>query len=314
MLEALQALQAYLTPDVVSAGSVLLSLAQWFRSERLTTLSNEDKQEKDQLAQYLDWLYRSKLDSIAEAIAGSSNVQANISVIVQELQTTTASDQLRLLGQVESHANTLLGRLDGLSEQISHLPEQISRLFPVQSNVVDTDNGFEKEYLAAVGKDLKTVSILGVSEMQAFEQELSIAYVSLSLTSQKRASSSLSSPDRQHPEEDFESLPAEEGLRQNPLLTIRGPAGSGKTTLMEWIALQCTLPGAWSGGIPFVIRLRRVPDGEPVIDEWVSHTVDTQFMKATYPGGWCQRILEAQRAVILIDGVDELAQNARPRF
>ena len=114
---------------------------------------------------------------------------------------------------------------------------------------------------------------------------------------------------------------AEGLLRDNLQIIIRGPAGSGKTTLMNWITWSCSKGGPgniWNGGIPFVIPLRRVAvdeNGPPKVNQFVAYSVDPGVWSLGTPHGWIDSILRLQkRGVIILDGVDELPAARRAGF
>ena len=102
-------------------------------------------------------------------------------------------------------------------------------------------------------------------------------------------------------------------------LVIRGGAGAGKSTLMQWLAVQAASMGftgkltAWNTKIPFFIRLRSlVGQGFPAPEDWpvlIAKTIAAQM-----PDGWVHRYLELGQALVLIDGVDELPRQAREDF
>jgi predicted NACHT family NTPase len=118
-----------------------------------------------------------------------------------------------------------------------------------------------------------------------------------------------------------ESLPSHKGnidqiLAISRRLVIRGNAGSGKSTLLQWLAVRSagrsfTGPlAAWNNAIPFFVRLReRVDHSFPAPEEFPQLIAKT--IVGTMPAGWVHRQLESGRALVLVDGVDELPQAKR---
>lgn len=99
-------------------------------------------------------------------------------------------------------------------------------------------------------------------------------------------------------------------------LFLRGEAGSGKTTLLQWLAVRAArqdLPQWLATGndmIPFLIRLRRsVGKDLPSPEEFVTEV--GRHIAADMPMGWVTRLLREGRALVLIDGVDELPEPQR---
>jgi len=114
-----------------------------------------------------------------------------------------------------------------------------------------------------------------------------------------------------------ELLATPQVLAQAERLLIRGIAGSGKTTLLQWVAVCAAdrkFPSEladWNDAIPFFIRLREHAGSSLPAPEAFPRTV-APIIAATMPPGWVHRQLAAGRAIVLIDGVDELPEDERP--
>lgn len=101
-------------------------------------------------------------------------------------------------------------------------------------------------------------------------------------------------------------------------MSIRGEAGSGKTTLLKWLAIN-SARGTLSDGlahinghVPFLVKLRsyagrRLPKPEQFLDDFGS------LLVGLMPEGFVHRQLIEGRALVLLDGVDELPTNERRR-
>ena len=119
-----------------------------------------------------------------------------------------------------------------------------------------------------------------------------------------------------------EPVRAERFLFDAPLILIRGPAGSGKTTLLNWITWCCAEgldnPSPWRGGVPFFVPLRsiaRTETGAPRVNNFVQYSVDPELWSSAEPDGWVHDVLANQkRAIVMIDGVDELPRSRRAEF
>ncbi|HET6706848.1 NACHT domain-containing protein [Amycolatopsis sp.] len=104
-------------------------------------------------------------------------------------------------------------------------------------------------------------------------------------------------------------------LPRTSRILLRGEAGSGKTTLLQWLAVQCASRqlqnvDGWDNLEPFLVRLRRfshspLPAPERFLDEVGRHIADEM------PPGWVQRHLRRGRAVVLVDGLDEVPDERR---
>ena len=112
------------------------------------------------------------------------------------------------------------------------------------------------------------------------------------------------------------------GLRVDELLgrvrrvVITGEPGSGKTTLAQWLAVRSakrdfgpTLT-AWNHTVPFFIRLRqRVDKGFPKPEEFPEMVA--RAIAGSMPAGWVHQQLDKGRALVIVDGVDEVPAKQR---
>ena len=101
-------------------------------------------------------------------------------------------------------------------------------------------------------------------------------------------------------------------------ILIVGGAGSGKTTIVQWLALQAALhrlPSslvALNGCLPFYVPLRDIfragklfPTDEDLVRAIASHRI------ASMPGNWLGGRLSSGRAILIFDGLDELSDGSR---
>lgn len=100
---------------------------------------------------------------------------------------------------------------------------------------------------------------------------------------------------------------------------IRGIAGSGKTTLLNWIAVRAALRkfpselAMLNDHLPFYIRLRQCA-GKPLpsyeeFTDFAAHEIAD--MK---PEGWVRARFKSGKAILLLDGVDELPSDERSKI
>lgn len=101
-------------------------------------------------------------------------------------------------------------------------------------------------------------------------------------------------------------------LESDDNLTILGKPGSGKTTLLQWIATECNLGHIHKRRIPVLIKLR------DFVDDGIS--VNYCLEKFIYQQLWGRTaretnlILKHGKAIILLDGLDEVDGEIRGKF
>jgi hypothetical protein len=200
------------------------------------------------------------------------------------------------------------------ARQVKDLQDAVARL----AEPPDDGDRFREDYVRHVIVQADKMQLFGM-RLPAAEQTyaLSTAYVTLSVNWDHQPDGR-GSDDLRHRQTAaaFEYL-----LGQNERVLIEGPAGAGKTTLLRRLALHAgrgDLPSqaaAWRHRIPFLLRLRdfRGHDGElqpPAIEEFVG--VAVPLLAGAQPAGWVGSALRDGKAVVLLDGVDELPQLYRP--
>ncbi|MFD8977616.1 NACHT domain-containing protein [Streptomyces sp. NPDC059593] len=111
---------------------------------------------------------------------------------------------------------------------------------------------------------------------------------------------------------------ADLALTRHDKILLRGLAGSGKTTLVQWLTVSAATEGRaegmayLNGRIPFVLPLRTLTrHGErlPAPDRFLT----AAGCPLTAPEGWADRVLAAGRGLVLVDGIDEIPEAERGR-
>ncbi|WP_308379140.1 NACHT domain-containing protein [Streptomyces sp. ISL-43] len=106
------------------------------------------------------------------------------------------------------------------------------------------------------------------------------------------------------------TLTTDEVLEHESRVLLRGEAGSGKTTLIKWLAVCASRDGADAGPVPYVLPLRTLTrHGErlPAAKDFLAATA----LSGQSPEGWEDRVLSAGRGLILVDGIDEIPEAER---
>ncbi|MCO6011022.1 NACHT domain-containing protein [Actinoallomurus purpureus] len=217
-----------------------------------------------------------------------------------------------------------LARLSAVADQVSLL---LARL-PVRTldapDGTATDEAFRRRYLEHVSTTLDVLELFGVRvERYRPRTTLSVAYISLSVSTDEdpadRGRWSSATRDvpaieawrKDEPQAGEATLRVETALGRAPLTLIRGEAGSGKSTLLRWLAISAargTFTGDladWNGCVPFLIKLRSHTDGNlPSPERFLEGVADP--IAGLMPAGWVHRVLAGGRALLMVDGVDEL--------
>ncbi|MFC5214214.1 NACHT domain-containing protein [Streptomyces coerulescens] len=196
------------------------------------------------------------------------------------------------------------------TQQLARLVQAVDVLLERLPAQHPSDAGFEARYADHIAARYGTLTIYGL-DAGTREWPLDAAYLSLEATRQ---------PTRRdgHPPQDPLHVPAEQVLARHDQVLLRGVAGSGKTTLVQWLAVTTasrTYDHGLShllGRVPFVLPMRRIvrPEAE--------FPFPGDFLRAVgcpvageQPTGWVERVLRARRAVLLVDGIDEIAGDRR---
>jgi|GEM_PF-610014 len=247
-------------------------------------------------------------------------------------------------------ANELVGFERYFSASVLQSEDQIQNAInKLLTRPSDEAERFEKDYRDLVVKYLDEMDIFGVPRMKRLRhsQSLSVAYLTLSAEWDGQREDSIPwirlPPDEMRmmkPVEIEEIVAVRSGkkgiegevlkrkehytgdvdklLAQPAHLVLCGDAGSGKTTLLRWIAVQCAVQ-KFTGDlsflnhlVPFYIRLRDyVGDKLETLkpEEFIEHVAAD--ISGKMPHGWVHEQLENGRALVLIDGVDELPKSQR---
>ncbi|MFR9795237.1 NACHT domain-containing protein [Streptomyces sp. MS06] len=197
------------------------------------------------------------------------------------------------------------------SRQLARLVEAVDVLRERLPSQSAEDAAFETRYAEHIATRHGTLTIYGL-DAGTREWPLDTAY--LSLETLRRASAR-----GEHPTA-AESLPvpSEQVLARHEQVLLRGAAGSGKTTLVQWLAVTTADRGCGHGlnhlvgRVPFVLPMRRI------VRPGTEFPVPGDFLRAVgcpvageQPPGWVERVLRAGRGVLLVDGVDEIAAARR---
>lgn len=215
-----------------------------------------------------------------------------------------------------------LARLSDMAAQVEAV---LSRL-PARSLTAPEGESYDEEfnhrYLASISLNLDRLELFGL-RFERFtrpQTTLSVAYVSLNVSGEDRQTSGRPGPisisDWRTEDRNNSAVRVEQALSDHRLMLIRGEAGGGKSTLLRWLAVMAVRGGftgalsVLNGSTPFLIKLRSYA-GRPLPrpEEYLDDVAGT--LSGIMPRGWAHRRLLSGRAILLVDGVDEVVATQR---
>ncbi|MCX5533483.1 NACHT domain-containing protein [Streptomyces sp. NBC_00006] len=181
---------------------------------------------------------------------------------------------------------------------------------------------FEERYRQYIISKYGTLTIFGIdlTDRSQAEWPLDAAYLSLEAGSSSDARSHDRLTDSPLTNLRGQVQPADRALSGHQRVLLRGVAGSGKTTLVQWLAVSTAkreVPGEHlsylHGRVPFVLPLRTlIRHGElPMPADFLSAVRSP--LAGIQPKGWIENILLSKRGLFLVDGIDEISENDRDR-
>ncbi|MFG3099517.1 NACHT domain-containing protein [Streptomyces sp. NPDC048182] len=195
-------------------------------------------------------------------------------------------------------ARTLVEQTRAQAELIAKVDELITRVPRPDAR----DTAFERRYLPYVAERYDQITIFGLDLRDSPDRwPLEVAYLSLEATAEEGSL---------RPDEPALTLRlrAEHALRDHDRVLLRGDAGSGKTTLVQWLAVTAARDG---DRVPYVLPLRTLIRSGALPAP--AGLLDVVGCPLTPPDGWAERVLSAGRGLLLVDGLDEIPAADRHR-
>ena len=185
-------------------------------------------------------------------------------------------------------------------KQILDLITEVLDRIPARAVGESNEARFVTAYMRHIATKLDRLELLGL-DFQSLWYPLSLAYISLRVGEPDSGAGST----------------IEESLAAGSRIMLIGRAGSGKTTVLQWLAVRAARSDftgpmiALNGHIPFFVRLREyVGKALPQPEQFVAGVAP--LLAPETPSGWTRSQLRSGRALMLVDGVDELPSDERP--
>ncbi|MEV4668009.1 NACHT domain-containing protein [Microbacterium sp. LWO12-1.2] len=281
----------------------------------------------------------------AEVLRGAALSEAGAGVydtLISECASYITSIAVQLPGFATHEAQEILGRHSRLAEMAQEILEGMpASTVPREWGAGSEDQRFENKYRNSVREFAGQLQLFGASADEVRRPyPLSVAYISMAVDEGRTASpyqrgagdpdlpgeaSSRPTPKAQNNKsksmrpsaESTDMLRVETLLADTDRLLLTGGAGSGKTTLIQWIALSSVsgqtstaAPQDWQNRVPFIVPLRRfVGVALPTPGKFVEQVAPN--LAEAMPSGWAHRVLASGNATVLIDGLDEIPQVER---
>ncbi len=299
--------------------AIARAVAETFNKSKLTSeLLAEHNLEPAKLAKYI-------LTNNPTAIQYFDEAESSFyDRIIKETCTYIVSVASKLPDFNEFTFAEILKREDQLRDRTNLILQEIHRVRE-QLNPLANAERFEIDYRLATIRKLDAIELFGTDISSANRRHrLSVAYITLSVEQSffskrsinyknaENTSSRITANSRTSQDEiERNTVSVDEILSRSQRLLIRGLAGSGKTTLLQWIAVRAasrTFEGqlsSWNQTIPFYIRLRHCTQtGLPRPSAFPSLVAPA--IVDTMPQGWVNAMLASGRAIVLVDGLDEV--------
>ena len=164
----------------------------------------------------------------------------------------------------------------------------------------------ESEYRRRVAEQFGSIELKGIQINHRVILDLDQVYVPLHLVQSPRHEG----PDGGSVLGDEARIPVRRALKRHPRVLLIGSPGSGKTTLVSFLASSCATGkhdlGWPARALPLVITVRELKDAD-FTEEWLAARagVDVEVVSAA---------LIEKRAVLLIDGLDEAPEAFRQQL
>jgi predicted NACHT family NTPase len=109
-------------------------------------------------------------------------------------------------------------------------------------------------------------------------------------------------------------IPGLKAVERHNKLLILGKPGAGKTTFLKWLALQCNAGKLHRNRVPIFVTLKEFVEstGKPTLLNFIANQFKECGLENTRSA--VEQILQAGRALVLLDGLDEVRAEDHDRL
>lgn len=277
--------------ETITSGKItakLLAEISYNHTKLYDYLINLDTQKSSLLSSDEESLYRRSLDLSAQYILD----------LAPQLPQYTSQNFTEILSRFDKLSTAIYKVLDDL--------ETLTALSYLQSRDREIAD-FEIDYRTAIARKYDRLNLFGIDiSRKAKRYQLSVAYVALDVIVE----------DIYEEVEDYRQI-VENALLDTPYAVIVGEAGTGKTTLLQWLAVNSATRNLqeyiynYKDTIPFVIELRRYINCELSLEFFIKQVIPDIYSKI--PEVWVKNMLESGNVLLLVDGLDEIPSSKRSK-
>ncbi|MEP1445731.1 MAG: leucine-rich repeat domain-containing protein [Paraglaciecola sp.] len=204
----------------------------------------------------------------------------------------------------KENLNIQLANQEVLFEKVR---EELGRWKEKSSNEHDDVVLVEDEFRRAIARRFDELKIFGLNfGKRTRKYQLSVAYISLTTETDFTN------------DDDNKVMSTSEALTCYERLVILGEAGQGKTTLLQWLTVQCGRRAFgndqtnFNKKVPVLIQLRSILNETSLPDELDFYAFMTEGIEVEdLQREWVASVLENKLAIIMIDGFDEVPRERR---
>ncbi len=102
-------------------------------------------------------------------------------------------------------------------------------------------------------------------------------------------------------------------LQKKKRLFIMGQPGVGKTTFLKWLAIQSSLDKFDFNKIPIFVEMRQLNDEAKTLEQLLSKPFLLSGLPEVKTIGYVEKLIKYSKALILLDGLDEVKSEHRQR-